>query len=168
MGSINEAIFGCTGEGSQPPGRVLVQCEMGISRSSTMVIAYMMRKLGKGRDELLAQLKDIWPRARPNSNFMAQLEIWEKVGYDVWEDEAGEVPKPEYAAYIAQRAAYLKARGLTGDEGKRPWTFVIYKSRFSIIPFSYTSIKTLAPYSNDVITFSDAVHNLQVHGYSPR
>ncbi|OBT77786.1 hypothetical protein VF21_03849 [Pseudogymnoascus sp. 05NY08] len=77
--------------GSQPPGRVLVHCEMGISRSSTMVIA-----------------------------FMAQLEIWEKVGYDVWEDEAGEVPKPEYAAYISQRADCLKERGLTGDEGRRP------------------------------------------------
>lgn len=44
-------------EGSQPPGRVSVHCEMEISRSSTMVIAYMMRKLGKGRDEILEQSK---------------------------------------------------------------------------------------------------------------
>ncbi|KAL5353629.1 hypothetical protein ACLOAV_001666 [Pseudogymnoascus australis] len=107
-------------EGSQPPGRVLVHCEMGISRSSTMVVAYMMRKLGKGRDELLAQVKAIWPRARPNSNLTAQLEIWEKAGYDVWADEAGKVPRPEYATYKAQREAYLKERGLTGEEGKRP------------------------------------------------
>lgn len=105
-------------EGLKSPGRVLVHCKMGISRSSTTVIAYLMQKLGKSRDELLAEVKIKWPRARPSSTFMAQLEIWEKVGYDLWADEAKTVPKREYAAYLLQRAAYLKERGLTGEEGK--------------------------------------------------
>lgn len=104
-------------EGSKPPGRVLVHCKMGISRSATMVIAYLMQKLGKSRDEVLAEVKIKWPRARPSSNFMAQLEIWEKVGYDLWADEAKTVPKPEYESYLAKRAAYLREHGLTGEEG---------------------------------------------------
>ncbi|KFX85746.1 hypothetical protein V490_09439 [Pseudogymnoascus sp. VKM F-3557] len=102
----------------KPPGRVLVHCHWGISRSSTMVLAYLMCKLGKSRDELLAEVKTKWPRARPSSNFMAQLEIWEKVEYDVWADEAKTVPKVEYALYLTQRAAYLTERGLAGEEGK--------------------------------------------------
>lgn len=104
-------------EGSKPPGCVLVHCKMGISRSATMVIAYLMQKLGKSRDEVLAEVKIKWPRARPSSNFMAQLEIWEKVGYDLWADEAKTVPKPEYEAYLAKRSAYLREHGLTGEEG---------------------------------------------------
>lgn len=104
-------------EGSKPPGRVLVHCKMGISRSATMVIAYLMQKLGKSRDEVLAEVKIKWPRARPSSNFMAQLEIWKKVGYDLWADETKIVPKSEYDAYLAKRAAYLREHGLTGEEG---------------------------------------------------
>ncbi|OBT99181.1 hypothetical protein VE01_02644 [Pseudogymnoascus verrucosus] len=77
---------------SKPPGRVLVHCKMGRSRSSTMVIAYLMCKLGKSRDELLGEMKVKWPRTRPSSNFMAQLEIWEKVGYDLWDDEERRSP----------------------------------------------------------------------------
>ena len=77
-----------------------------------MVIAYLMQKLGKSRDELLAEMKIKWPRARPSSTFMAQLEIWEDVAYDVWADEVKTVPKPEYAAY-------LERIGLTGERGKR-------------------------------------------------
>lgn len=76
-----------------------------------MVIAYMMCKLGKDRDEILGQVKAIEPRAKPNSNFMAQLKIWEKVGYDVWADEAWKVSKPEYAAYITESSLTLRNEG---------------------------------------------------------
>lgn len=77
-------------------GRLLIHCEMGISRSTTMLIAYLMRKQGRSRDEVLAEVKAKWTRTRLNKSFMAQLEVWEKVRYNVWRDESKMVPKMEY------------------------------------------------------------------------
>lgn len=105
---------------SQSSGRVLVHCELGISRSSTLIVAYLMRTLHKSRDDVLAQLRLKWSRAKPNANFMAQLAIWEQVGYNVWMDEGKRTPKKEYQSYLTRRAGELQALGLTGNELGRP------------------------------------------------
>ena len=55
-------------------GRVLVHCYAGISRSSTMVIGYLMEKQGMSFDEALAHVRRAWPRASPNTGFANQLE----------------------------------------------------------------------------------------------
>ncbi|KAF3479841.1 citrate synthase [Arthroderma uncinatum] len=94
---------------------ILVHCDRGISRGSTMTIAYLMRKYGKSRDVVLADVK-ARRKIRPNSNFMDQLEVWEQVGYQPWEDEAKMIPKAPYKAYLERRAVRLKEKGLTGDE----------------------------------------------------
>jgi dual specificity phosphatase 12 len=103
-------------------GTVLLHCDKGVSRSGTILIAYLMRKQGKTRDAVLADVREKWRRIKPSANFMDQLDVWEKVGYKIWEDEKGEVPKEEYKAYKARRAAALKAKGLTGNEPMRPLT----------------------------------------------
>ncbi|KAI9678000.1 MAG: hypothetical protein M1817_005944 [Caeruleum heppii] len=99
---------------------VLVHCEMGISRSGMMVVAYLMRKQRRGRDEVLADVRAKRARVKPNSNFMDQLDIWEKTGYQIWEDEHRKIPKEPYRHYLERRAAILKELGLTGDEPCRP------------------------------------------------
>ncbi len=56
-----------------PSPRVLVHCSAGISRSSAVVISYLMRKLCLPLSESLSRVRDKHPAAAPNSGFIAQL-----------------------------------------------------------------------------------------------
>ncbi|KAB8259792.1 hypothetical protein BDV32DRAFT_123783 [Aspergillus pseudonomiae] len=80
-----------------------------------MIIAYLMRKYGIKREDALAFVMTK-QRVKPSANFTRQLEIWEEVGYQVWEDEERTIPKAPYQAFLDGRAALLKKLGLTGDE----------------------------------------------------
>jgi dual specificity phosphatase 12 len=102
-------------------GAILVHCEMGISRSATAVIAYMMRKRRRTLDDVLQEVQKKRPRVKPNPSFMAQLLIWEKTEYQVWLEEEPTVAKPEYAAFLQKRAARLAAKGKTGNEPLLVW-----------------------------------------------
>lgn len=104
---------------SEAKGVVLVHCDFGKSRSPTVVIAYLMRKQQRSRDEVLAEVHTQRKRTKPSANFMEQLEIWEQVNYQIWEDEAKTIPKKEYAAYRERRAVLVKEKGLTGNEPMR-------------------------------------------------
>ncbi|KAI0377127.1 protein-tyrosine phosphatase-like protein [Hypomontagnella monticulosa] len=98
---------------------VLVHCTAGVSRSATVVIAYLMRKYRKSLDSALESVARS-RKVRPNPNFMDQLAVWGEVEYELWADVAKTVPKPPYAAYLARRAEKLKAKGLTGNEPTCP------------------------------------------------
>jgi dual specificity phosphatase 12 len=100
---------------SEPPGAVLVHCELGVSRSPTIVIAYLMWKRGLKFEDALAMVKEK-RKIKPSANFIKQLQIWEQVGYEIWENSETKVPKAPYQAYLEERAAILMAKGLTGDE----------------------------------------------------
>eukprot|EP00448_Togula_jolla_P002350 CAMPEP_0170599900 /NCGR_PEP_ID=MMETSP0224-20130122/17049_1 /TAXON_ID=285029 /ORGANISM="Togula jolla, Strain CCCM 725" /LENGTH=302 /DNA_ID=CAMNT_0010924593 /DNA_START=76 /DNA_END=981 /DNA_ORIENTATION=- len=54
-------------------GGVLVHCQMGVSRSVSMVISYLMKYMRMGFDEALALLKDARKQANPNEGFTEQL-----------------------------------------------------------------------------------------------
>lgn len=58
-------------------GGVLVHCHKGVSRSSTFVIGYLMKKNGMTLDEALEYVKTIRPIVMPNLAFMAQLRAYE-------------------------------------------------------------------------------------------
>lgn len=100
---------------------VLIHCWMGISRSAAMLIAYLMRKLGKGRDETLALVRDKWPRANPNPGFMRQLKVWEEVRFELWESEGEEVrvEKKEYREFLEDLKAWEKVMKKTPRERAR-------------------------------------------------
>ncbi|KAL1868855.1 hypothetical protein VTK73DRAFT_3471 [Phialemonium thermophilum] len=101
------------------PPKVLIHCGLGISRSPTVVIAYLMRKRRRSVDEVLQFVKEK-RKIKPNANFMDQLRVWEQTRYQIWEDDERTVPKPAYQAYLNRRAVRLTERGLTGNEPTGP------------------------------------------------
>lgn len=75
---------------------VLVHCRMGISRSATIVIAYIMRLHSISADDASKTVKSQRPQINPNPNFLVQLRLWEKMDYNIWKDEEKKIPKLEY------------------------------------------------------------------------
>jgi len=112
----NLEIYSDTSASSRSSGAILVHCSRGISRSATIVVAYLMRKQHKDYESVLAEVRIKRKRVKPNDNFMRQLKVWGEVEYQIWEDEAKEIPKTVYKVFLDRRAADLKAKGLTGDE----------------------------------------------------
>ncbi|GIL51842.1 hypothetical protein Vafri_7769 [Volvox africanus] len=62
----------------QSGGHVLVHCSQGVSRSATLVIAYIMWRSGKPYDEVFAAVKAVRGVANPNIGFTCQLLQWQK------------------------------------------------------------------------------------------
>lgn len=102
-----------------PSEAILIHCDLGISRSPTVVIAYLMRKYGVKREDIMAFVQSK-QKVKPNANFIRQLQVWEEVEYQVWEDEERTVAKAPYQAFLSDRAALLKEKGLTGNEPLAP------------------------------------------------
>jgi len=111
-------LMGCTsGRGSSSasgalalaqPGKVLVHCSQGVSRSPTVVIAYLMRSQKRGLRAVLADVKMKRREVDPSENFMEQLRIWEEVKYEIWEDDAKTIPKKQYRQFLERRAERAK------------------------------------------------------------
>ncbi|KAJ5457465.1 hypothetical protein N7475_008853 [Penicillium sp. IBT 31633x] len=59
-------------------------------------------------------------RIKPSENFIRQLQVWEEVEYETWKDEDKFIPNAPYKAFLEDRAALLKKKGLTGNEPLAP------------------------------------------------
>jgi protein-tyrosine phosphatase len=59
-------------------GTVLVHCNQGVSRSSTVTIAFLMERFNWTLETSYEFLKDRRPGIRPNRGFLQQLSLWEK------------------------------------------------------------------------------------------
>jgi len=57
----------------------LIHCAAGMSRSVTIVAAYLIAERGMSAAEAVAFIKKRRPFAQPNDGFMAQLEAWRKL-----------------------------------------------------------------------------------------
>lgn len=58
-------------------GKIYVHCAAGVSRSSTIVIAYLMKKEGKLYEEALEYVKERRAVVKPNGGFVKQLRRFE-------------------------------------------------------------------------------------------
>eukprot|EP00026_Physarum_polycephalum_P017477 Phypoly_transcript_18717.p1 GENE.Phypoly_transcript_18717~~Phypoly_transcript_18717.p1 ORF type:complete len:210 (+),score=33.86 Phypoly_transcript_18717:110-739(+) len=59
-------------------GKVLVHCIRGVSRSATIVTAYLMTSLMISAEEAVQRVQAVRPIARPNYGFMIQLQMYAK------------------------------------------------------------------------------------------
>jgi len=57
-------------------GKVLVHCIRGVSRSATIVAAYLMTSLRVSSEEAVRMIRDKRPIARPNYGFVIQLAMY--------------------------------------------------------------------------------------------
>ncbi|GFH17939.1 uncharacterized protein HaLaN_14664 [Haematococcus lacustris] len=71
---INDCL---QGTGRPSPGRVLVHCQAGQSRSVATVAAYLMKSQGLTADKAVASIQALWPSAQPNEGFLAQLLLFQ-------------------------------------------------------------------------------------------
>ncbi len=60
-------------------GKVLVHCKMGISRSATVTIAYVMKEYCLNLEESLKMVKGRRNIVKPNKSFLRQLEVYEGI-----------------------------------------------------------------------------------------
>ncbi|XP_077979068.1 dual specificity protein phosphatase 19-like [Glandiceps talaboti] len=65
-------------EAKQSGGIVLVHCNAGVSRSVSIILAYLMSTEGALLQESLQRLRDVRSKVGPNQGFMKQLEEYEK------------------------------------------------------------------------------------------
>lgn len=85
-------------------GGVLVHCAMGVSRSATLVCAYLMWKHGVGAGEAVAWVREGRRHVQPNAGFAQQLEVWGRMVRAKGGVE-GEAAKAEYARWARRRSA---------------------------------------------------------------
>merc|ERR550534_368395 len=57
---------------------ILVNCNFGVSRSTTVVLAYIIKKTGMTVDSALALCRRFRPCCNPNHGFIKQLERWHR------------------------------------------------------------------------------------------
>jgi atypical dual specificity phosphatase len=76
-------------------GRILVHCSAGISRSPTVVAAYLMRRRGMTLKGALGQIVRVRPQISPNPGFLRQLKEMEVALYGSCSLEVEELPKRE-------------------------------------------------------------------------
>ncbi|KAF8474902.1 protein-tyrosine phosphatase-like protein, partial [Kalaharituber pfeilii] len=61
-------------------GGIFVHCAMGISRSATVLTAYLMKTRNLSAEDALRLISDIRPIICPNLSFRKQLELYEQMG----------------------------------------------------------------------------------------
>ncbi|XP_053618998.1 uncharacterized protein LOC128680159 isoform X2 [Plodia interpunctella] len=64
-------------------GNVIVHCHFGVSRSATLVIAFLMEKYKLTFAQAFAYVRQRRKFINPNPGFVAQLKEYEKMNYDV-------------------------------------------------------------------------------------
>lgn len=75
---------------SNSDGGVLVHCRKGISRSGSVVVAYLMQELGLGFDEALQKAKGARSKIWPNRGFTEQLKMWRDINYTLVDENGCE------------------------------------------------------------------------------
>lgn len=89
-------------------GRTLIHCVAGVSRSTTLCLAYLIKYGGMNLRDAFMHIKSIRPQIRPNSGFFQQLRAYEEqilglqsvqmIFMECLQKEIPDVYEPEYRA----------------------------------------------------------------------
>ncbi|KIY00517.1 uncharacterized protein Z520_04202 [Fonsecaea multimorphosa CBS 102226] len=90
-------------------GGVLVHCQKGVSRSAAVVIAFIMEEMDLDYDTAFRYVRGGRSKAKPNSGFQKQLELWGQLRYSIHDADGKE--KPEYTAWKAENEEQIKKLG---------------------------------------------------------
>ncbi len=82
---------------SHNDGGVLVHCQKGVSRSVSVVIAFVMEEMDLDYDTAFRYVRGGRSQARPNAGFEKQLQLWHQMRYNIHEVDGSE--KEEYAVW---------------------------------------------------------------------
>ncbi|KAI7838717.1 hypothetical protein COHA_007513 [Chlorella ohadii] len=125
-----------SGGGGGAPGRVLIHCSQGVSRSATLAIAYLMWKQGATYDDVFQAVKASRGVANPNIGFICQARLllqWHKRRHApvdscrLWRVAPQSTAAPQYLvakAVAAPRPSSLDPRGafvLQGPASTAVW-----------------------------------------------
>jgi protein-tyrosine phosphatase len=78
IGTVFEATSAFIDDALAAGGAVYVHCLMGMSRSPTILAAYLIKKHAMTAKEALDYLQSVRPIVDPNSGFREALEKWER------------------------------------------------------------------------------------------
>ncbi|KAJ9631223.1 hypothetical protein H2204_008308 [Knufia peltigerae] len=81
-------------------GGILVHCAKGISRSASVVLAFIMEDMCLDYDTALRYVRQSRSKVKPNPGFEAQLQLWERMEYSIFEAD-GTTHKEEYNVWKA-------------------------------------------------------------------
>jgi len=101
LGTCMEAAVEYVREALGSGGKVLVHCTAGVSRSASLVIAFVMQEKQWGVAQTLSWVREKRPIVAPNPAFMRQLGAWEETVTGRRKDlrcgncHAGLQPRPE-------------------------------------------------------------------------
>ncbi|KAI0724975.1 protein-tyrosine phosphatase-like protein [Fomitopsis betulina] len=76
-------------------GKILVHCSAGISRSPSLVVAYLMKSRGMSLKEALGQVARARPQVSPNPGFLRQLKELDQDLHGTLSLDVDELPKRE-------------------------------------------------------------------------
>jgi len=101
---------------------VLVHCRQGVSRSVTVVLAYLIKYQGMSREEALVSVKSQRPQAKPNVGFWKQLQDFERM-VGINQDESNSERRDEKMDSENERRVEI-----TCGIGKQPkWLSAIFQ-----------------------------------------
>jgi undecaprenyl diphosphate synthase len=75
---LDVAVVRLASLASKPENKILVHCRLGLSRSASVVLAYLMYSRGLNVDDALEYLRARRHRASPNRGFLRQLETFQR------------------------------------------------------------------------------------------